>query len=79
MPLYIRNDEVDHLATKLSLLTGQNKTDAVKGALMKAIEGVKSRPALPDQIAALQARVKADGFRAMPDQKAFDDEQSGGI
>ncbi len=79
MPLYIRSEEVDTLAIKLSLLTGSTKTDAVKTALIDAIDRAKTKPAVLDQIAALQAKVKEDGFRAMPDQKAFDDEMSGGI
>lgn len=79
MPLYIRSEEVDTLAIKLSLLTGSTKTDAVKTALIDAIDRAKTKPAVLDQIAALQAKVKEDWFRAMPDQKAFDDEMSGGI
>ena len=79
MPLYIRSEEVDTLAIKLSLLTGSTKTDAVKTALIDAIDRAKTKPAVLDQIAALQAKVKEDGFRAMPDQKAFDDDLSGGI
>lgn len=79
MPLYIRSEEVDTLAIKLSLLTGSTKTDAVKSALIDAIDRAKSKPAVLDQIAELQARVKDDGFRSMPDQKAFDDDLSGGI
>ena len=79
MPLYIRSEEVDTLAIKLSLLTGSTKTDAVKTALIDAIDRAKTKPAVLDQIAALQAKGKEDGFRAMPDQKAFDDEMSGGI
>ena len=79
MPLYIRSEEVDTLAIKLYLLTGSTKTDAVKTALIDAIDRAKTKPAVLDQIAALQAKVKEDGFRAMPDQKAFDDEMSGGI
>ena len=79
MPLYIRSEEVDTLAIKLSLLTGSTKTDAVKTALIDAIDRAKTKPAVLDQIASLQARVMDDGFRAMPDQKAFDDEMSGGI
>ena len=79
MPLYIRSEEVDTLAIKLSLLTGSTKTDAVKTALIDAIDRAKTKPAVLDQIAALQGRVKDDGFRAMPDQKAFDDDLSGGI
>ena len=79
MPLYIRSEEVDTLAIKLSLMTGSSKTDAVKTALIDAIDRAKTKPTVLDQIAALQARVKDDGFRAMPDQKAFDDDLSGGI
>ncbi len=79
MPLYIRSEDVDTLAIKLSLLTGSTKTDAVKTALIDAIDRAKTKPAVLDQIAALQAKVKDDGFRAMPDQKAFDDDLSGGI
>lgn len=77
MGLYIRSDEVNELADELARLKGQKKSDAVRQALSEAIERAKETPTLMDEIGALQERVKAKGFRRMPDEKQFLDDMWG--
>lgn len=79
MPLYVRSEEVNDMAELLASLTHKSKTDAVKEALAEAIERARKVPSFGERIAELQAMVKADGFKAMPDQREFSDELSGGI
>jgi hypothetical protein len=79
MALYVRNDEVNAMADLLAKLTGKSKTDVVKEALSDAIERVRKKPSLGEAITALQAKVTADGFCTMPDQKDFSDELSGRV
>ncbi len=79
MPLHVRSDEVADLAAMLVKLTGKSKTEAVRDALSEAVEKQRKMPSFMDKIAELQSKVKADGFRSMPDQKEFSDDLSGGI
>lgn len=79
MGLYIRSDEVNELADELARLKGLKKSEVVKQALTEAIERAKETPTLMDEIGALQERVKAKGFRRMPDEKQFMDDMWGEI
>ncbi|MER9656026.1 type II toxin-antitoxin system VapB family antitoxin [Mesorhizobium sp. M0152] len=76
MPLYIRDDEVDALATKLQRETNApSKTEAVRTALLHELERNRDRKPLRERIAVLQAQAAALGS---PDPnfdiKAFMDE-----
>jgi antitoxin VapB len=76
MPLYIRDDEVDALATKLQRETNApSKTEAVRTALLHELERNRARKPLRDRIALLQARYAALGPSDPNfDMKAFTDE-----
>ncbi|MDE2000711.1 MAG: type II toxin-antitoxin system VapB family antitoxin [Burkholderiales bacterium] len=79
MPLYIKNEEVADLAARVARELHVDKTEAVRRALELQIEALGQRETLADKIARLQAQVKADGFKRMPDEKAFMDDLSGDI
>ncbi|MER9234868.1 type II toxin-antitoxin system VapB family antitoxin [Mesorhizobium sp. M0622] len=76
MPLYIRDDEVDALATKLQRETNApSKTEAVRTALLHELERNRARKPLRDRIAVLQAKYAALGPSDPTfDMKAFTDE-----
>lgn len=76
MPLYIRDDEVDALATKLQRETNApSKTEAVRTALLHELERNRARKPLRDRIAVLQAKYAALGPSDPNfDMKAFTDE-----
>ena len=76
MPLYIRDDEVDALATKLQRETNApSKTEAVRTALLHELERNRVRKPLRERIAVLQAQAAALGpFDPDFDMKAFMDE-----
>ena len=81
MPLYIKDDEVDALATELQSITcAPSKTEAVRTALKDAIERKRDRKAMIARIAEIQKKVAAMGPRD-PDfnMKEFMDDLSGGI
>jgi antitoxin VapB len=82
MPLYIKDDEVDALATELQALSGaRSKTEAVRTALKDAIERKRDRKTtIRKAIAEAQRRVAAMGPRDPDfDMKEFMDDLSGGI
>ncbi|WP_127902267.1 type II toxin-antitoxin system VapB family antitoxin [Solirhodobacter olei] len=79
MALYIKNEDVAALAARVAQDLHVDKTEAVRRALLLQLEALSARESLPEKIARLQAQVKADGFRRLPDEKAFMDELSGGI
>ena len=82
MPLYIKDDEVDALATELQSISGAaTKTDAVRTALKDAIERKRDKTSIIDAIRRAQAKAKAMGVRPDPDfdMKEFMDDLSGGI
>lgn len=83
MPLYIKDDEVDALATELQALTGaRSKTEAVRTALKDAIERKRDRKTtIRKAIKEAQARARAMGIRPGSDfdMKEFMDDLSGGI
>ena len=82
MPLYIKDDEVDALATELQSISGaRSKTEAVRTALKDAIERKRDKTSIIDAIRRAQAKAKAMGVRPDPDfdMKEFMDDLSGGI
>ena len=82
MSLYIKDDEVDALATELQSISGAaTKTDAVRTALKDAIERKRDKTSIIDAIRRAQAKAEAMGVRPDPnfDMKEFMDELSGGI
>ncbi len=59
MPLYIRDDEVDALATELKTVTGApSKTEAVRVALKDALERNRDNVPLKDRIKVIQNRAR---------------------
>ncbi|KUM24236.1 histidinol dehydrogenase [Mesorhizobium loti] len=77
MPLYIRDDEVDALATKLQRETNaSSKTEAVRTALLHELERNRARKPLRERIAVLQTHAAAalGPFDPDFDMKAFMDE-----
>jgi antitoxin VapB len=69
MPLYIRDDSVDALATQLQkAIKAPNKTEAVRQALQHELERAKETIPLRERIRTIQDRIKALG----PDDPAFD-------
>jgi antitoxin VapB len=82
MPLYIKDPEVDDLASELQRVTGAaTKTEAVRTALKDAIERRRDKTAMIEGIRQAQAMARAMGVRPDPnfDMKEFMDELSGGI
>lgn len=81
MALYIKDDEVDALATELQALSGaRSKTEAVRTALKDAIGRRRKEIPLIERIAEIQKRVAAIGPGDPDfDMKKFSDELSGGI
>ena len=84
MGLYIRDDGVNELASRLARLTGQTKTQAVRDALESRLAALPARETLKDFLADLHARARAAGFVRDPnwteaEEKAFMDDLSGGI
>lgn len=79
MPLYIRDESVNDLAEMVAKLTGENKTEAVRIALLRQIEAYRTGDTLAARIAQVQEmaaktlRLEPDGF----DDKALMDELSG--
>jgi antitoxin VapB len=76
MPLYIRDDEVDELATRLQHLTGTpTKTQVVRQALEREISRLEAARPLGERIAKSMAIADAMGSgRSDFDMKAFTDE-----
>jgi antitoxin VapB len=76
MPLYIRDDEVDALATKLQRETNApSKTEAVRTALLHELERNRTKVPLRERIAKLQAEAAKIGLPNPGfDMKKFTDE-----
>ncbi|MEZ2332753.1 type II toxin-antitoxin system VapB family antitoxin [Mesorhizobium sp. RCC_202] len=75
MPLYIRDDEVDALATKLQRETNaSSKTEAVRTALLHELERQRAKVPLSDRIAKLQTEAKKLGLPNPVNMKKFTDE-----
>lgn len=81
MPLYIRDDKVDHLAEQVMKATGaKSKTDAVRRALQAALAAKLNQTPIAERIKPLQSRVAELGA-ADPDfdMKTFTDEMWGDV
>ncbi len=76
MPLYIRDDEVDELATRLQHLTGTpTKTQVVRQALEREVRRLEAARPLDERIARSMALADAMGTgKGNFDMKAFTDE-----
>ena len=77
MPLYIRDNEVDALASELQRVTkAPTKTDAVKTALKHELERKRAEVPLIDRIRAIQAEARQKLGPVDPDfdMKKFSDE-----
>lgn len=79
MAVYVDNPHVDALVSQLVAITGRKKVDVVREALEEALARHRSKPSLLDSVRALQAQMKADGFKRLPDEREFLDDLSGGI
>ena len=79
MPLYIKDDEVDALATELQSISGaRSKTEAVRTALKDAIERKRDKTSMIARIAEIQRQVAAMGPSDPNfDMKKFSDEMWG--
>jgi antitoxin VapB len=76
MPLYIRDNEVDALATELQALIGvSTKTEAVKRALKHELERSRENIPLRERLASAVAKARAMGpGRSDFDMKRFTDD-----
>lgn len=80
MGLYIRDDAVNELAARLAGLTGQSKTQAVREALERRLEALRTPESLPARVAELQARARGAGIAADgASDKDLMDDLSGGL
>ena len=74
MPLYVKDQEVDRLAERLSTLRKVSKTEAVRQALAHELERVESEPTLVEKAVAmtraLNQKYSPTGLKA---DKAFID------
>lgn len=76
MPLYIRDNEVDALATELQAVSGAlSKTEAVRTALQNELARNRAKVPLAQRLASLQAKVAELGLpNGDFDMKTFTDE-----
>jgi antitoxin VapB len=77
MPLNIRNEEVNRLATTLAARTRLNKTEAVKRALQNELRRMDEKLPLSERIRPIQERIAAWPSTGLEADKAFYDELSG--
>jgi antitoxin VapB len=80
MPLYIRDDDVDTLASQLQALIGvRTKTEAVRRALTHEIARAREDLPLAERLAAAKAKAREIGpSRKDFDMKRFSDDLWGG-
>lgn len=76
MPLYIRDNEVDALASELQAVSGAaSKTEAVRTALLHELARNRAKVPLRDRLAKLQAKAAGIGLPNPDfDMKKFTDE-----
>lgn len=79
MAIFVDNPRVDELVNRLVTITGKKKVDVVQEALEEAVARHRKKPSLLDSIRELQAQMKADGFKRLPNEKEFLDDLSGDI
>ncbi len=77
MPLNIRSDEVDRLASKLAKRKGVTKTEAVRLALQNELRRVEDAIPLWERLAPLRRKIAAHPDTGLEADKAFFDELSG--
>jgi antitoxin VapB len=73
MPLNIRSEEVNRLATELAAKRRISKTDAVKMALENELRQIGDSVPLRDRLRAIQERVLAHKPTGLAADKAFYD------
>lgn len=74
MPLYVKDQEVDRLADRLSALRKVSKTEAVRQALAHELERAESEPTLMDRAKAFIRDIDAKYPKVGPAaDKAFID------
>ncbi|MGX5719382.1 type II toxin-antitoxin system VapB family antitoxin [Shinella zoogloeoides] len=74
MPLYVKDQEVDRLADRLSTLRKVSKTEAVRQALAHELERAESEPTLVDRAKAFIRDIDAKYPKVGPAaDKAFID------
>lgn len=74
MPLYVKDQEVDRLADRLSTLRKVSKTEAVRQALAHELERAESEPTLVDRAKAFIRNIDAKYPKVGPAaDKAFID------
>lgn len=77
MPLYIKDPEVDRLATELIGLTNTSKVDAVRDALKDAIARRKAKLPMRERLAQTLAMAQAAGPFHPGDHRQETDEMWG--
>lgn len=77
MPLNIRDDEVDRLATQLATLRQTTKTQAVKDALRRELAHAQKKQPLWERIGPLRDEIAAYPDSDVVIDKTFFDELSG--
>lgn len=74
MPLYVKDQEVDRLAERLSALRKVSKTEAVRQALVHELQRVESEPTLAEKAVAFVRELDAKyPKKGPPADKAFID------
>ncbi len=79
MPLNIRNEDVNRLATKLAKRKRVNKTEAVRLALENELRRLDEAVPLKERIRHLQEKIRSYTPTGLEADKAFFDEMSGDI
>jgi antitoxin VapB len=79
MPLNIRNEDVNRLATKLARRTRTNKTEAVKLALENELRRMDEKIPLKERLRPLLEKARSYPPTGLEADKAFYDELSGDI
>jgi antitoxin VapB len=79
MPLYIKDPEVDALASKLAAAKRLNKTEAVREALKHELERHHGKTSIVDRAVRFSRELRARGKpkRGLKADKRFFDELSG--
>jgi antitoxin VapB len=79
MPLNIRDETVNKLATRLAARKHVTKTDAVRMALENELRRLDEARPLRDRLRLLQERVSARPETGLEADKAFYDELNGNV
>ena len=79
MPLNIRSEEVNELATLLAERTRSTKTEAVRMALQHELQRIAERPSLWEWLKPLQDELQSYPRTGLEADKTFFDELSGDL